>query len=250
MRSLSLSFSLSLLACAASELSEDAELQDALSGSSIYQDLGMDLKDLQPDLKALGDAGTREVAISPPQDQRRLDGGSPLPDLWVPQVDVRLDLSISPVPDAAPPPSGDLSCTEMSGCLIGCDGVVACRESCYWSGTLEAQRAYDALNDCIERSNCASPGENCFLVCMTEVDACWGPDPGQLSCAEMYNCFEECEGCEGCDEGECIQGCYEEATRVAQRQYSIIDHCIEESRCFQNDSCESSCAEEYQACGV
>ncbi|MBM4370776.1 MAG: hypothetical protein FJ098_03935 [Deltaproteobacteria bacterium] len=134
---------------------------------------------------------------------------------------------------------GDLDCPGVTGCMVACaEDDPNCVPLCYWSGSIEAQAAYDAMIDCVTAACGEAPSEECWdqvmaAACQAETAAC-GVVPCVPACDGKVcgddGCGGSCGACPGemlCDNGLCTD---------------CIPSCGEEQECG-DDGCGGSCGE-------
>ncbi len=155
-----------------------------------------------------------------------------------------------------PPPPADLSCSELVDCFGTCGpDDQACLQGCFDAATPDAQQQYADIIACYEANQCeqsADPGQCVNELCAEQIQICFDappppPPPGDLSCPDLFGCFDGCG-----DDQACLEGCLQSASPEAQDQYFAI------AACYQVNECELSadptacvnerCGPELQAC--
>jgi len=155
---------------------------------------------------------------------------------------------------------GDLSCQELQQCFAACPEVPEgepnpCISDCWSSGSVEAQKAYAAILECLEAQgywDCAEADEKCIAdaeaACSAEFDACF--PPGTLTCKEIFDCMDTCAP----SDQACFSTCLQSGTKEAQGEFGAIVDCVA-AECGEESTpeCEDaalagSCTEAYAQC--
>jgi uncharacterized protein (TIGR03382 family) len=145
------------------------------------------------------------------------------------------------------------SCLALYECITQCSSE-ACAAQCFGEASPESQAAFSAMASCLneECGNAQSQQayQQCaFDSCGAEIGQCFEPGGGGgTNCAETYACIADCNS-QGC-----YQGCYQDATIVAQGQLNAMFGCLED-QCADQTSGEAfqqcayaQCGEEVNAC--
>ena len=139
-------------------------------------------------------------------------------------------------------PPGEGLCIDLHLCFISCpedETYITCANDCYADASLEALDLWDMFIDCMDDNGyfgCAEGDFDCK-------DAAWekcGPQlkecaHGELSCAELLGCSDDCEE----DDGLCVETCQVHGTILAQEIYEELEDCIV-SQCPQEP--DADCA--------
>ncbi len=139
---------------------------------------------------------------------------------------------------AGPQPMGDLTCSELNGCLSNCaEGDQACVNDCFGQASAEGAALFEAAVTCIQAN-----GEE---ACAEEIDACLGGGGpgGDLTCGGIFDCAGQCPD----GDQNCIQGCLGAGTAAAQDQAIELSQCAQEADANGQDV-ETACAELIEAC--
>ncbi|MBM4354036.1 MAG: hypothetical protein FJ109_09625 [Deltaproteobacteria bacterium] len=155
---------------------------------------------------------------------------------------------------------GDLDCQEMNQCFNACPEVPEgqpnpCISDCWSSGTVEAQKAYTAIIECLEAQgywDCAQGDNKCLsdaeAACSAEFDVCF--PPGTLTCKEIFDCMDTCAP----TDQPCFSNCYQSGTKEAQNMFGeIVDCIIAECGEQATPECEDAalkgtCSQQYNEC--
>lgn len=153
--------------------------------------------------------------------------------------------------------SSQLDCNGIYECFGECpEGDRDCLDGCFGQGSSAAQAHVNAIGQCAQDNQCQD-GACVESNCPSEVAACNGdsnngsnsgastPASGQLSCAEIFECYGQCaRGDQGC-----LDGCERSGTSAAQSQVDAIGSCIERNRCEDSGCVDRMCANEVANCG-
>jgi len=155
---------------------------------------------------------------------------------------------------------GSLDCQQLSDCFDACPEVSEgqpdpCISDCWESGTVEAQKTYQTIIDCLDENGyweCAQGDQKCLsdaqAACHEELDACF--PPGTASCKEIVDCFGTCAS----TDGACFTECFQSGSAEAQDQFTAVANCIvKECGEKATPECEDTalkgnCAEGYGKC--
>ncbi|MCC6621197.1 MAG: hypothetical protein IT385_08080 [Deltaproteobacteria bacterium] len=154
--------------------------------------------------------------------------------------------------------AGADGCSAMIDCVYGATGCIdiedeeefnACAEACYAAGSTMGQAEFDAYLTCA--NGCAD--DRCFVQsCSDEQAACFFDKQGAGTCLGIFDCFDTCAD----GDGDCIFGCYEAATTVAQAALIGLNNCLDlecpditdpEDPCFDT-AIAGFCAQFANAC--
>ncbi len=155
---------------------------------------------------------------------------------------------------------GDLDCQGLSDCFGNCPEVPdgqpnPCVSDCWSQGTVEAQKTYTAIIDCLQKNGyweCAQGDQKCIsdaeAACQAELEACF--PPGAATCKEIVDCFGTCAA----GDQECVSACFESGSGQAQDDFAAVANCIV-AECGEQATpeCEDkalkgNCAEAYKKC--
>jgi MYXO-CTERM domain-containing protein len=146
-------------------------------------------------------------------------------------------------------------CKDIAQCVSGCPAASnACKASCFFFGTTQAQEDYAPLWWCAETNcfeTCPELGEECLEscildLCFQEFALCW---PGTTTCQQAFQCVSACEGNSGC-----ADQCYDSALPAAKGQLLALLDCVGAlcppgtgGDCFVAAVAEA-CKDPYEAC--
>jgi len=141
------------------------------------------------------------------------------------------------------------------------NGDQDCQQNCINSASIDAQMAFKKLVDCAdvgiwpdecwglpeeERKECEDEKE---AMCEDEYFACF--IPGDLACAEIFDCFNTCPD----DDTPCMQDCYQNGTKEAQLTAGAMWDCYEDAGvydcwdlCPEDAESTDDCPPEAQVC--
>lgn len=158
-----------------------------------------------------------------------------------------------------PPPAVDVSpagltCEELIGCFEECQ-FEACFEECFFSGSVDAQRQYEAVVTCISErcEDVAGDPEalsDCqFEECGAEIATCLGVESvGEGSCDDIIECMLDCTT------ESCVQDCFFVGDVDARESVVAFFECAQDP-CFEFGfgpdffACgEEFCADTLDAC--
>ena len=132
-------------------------------------------------------------------------------------------------------------CPTMRHCLLGCVEDVECEADCRAAARQSTVVALNNLNGC-SASNCVD--EACRReTCPDELAACYPEaEIDRLTCAELVQCLEACEG-----PGACQENCRSEARPAARVNLQALDDC--RVACGPDlAACRSLCPSEFARC--
>lgn len=125
--------------------------------------------------------------------------------------------------------SGGDGCSDLVDCVFASDGCAAiddeeqfsaCADACYAAGSGTGRAEFDAYLTCA--SGCAD--DRCFVQsCSDEQAACFFDKQGTGTCLGIIDCFDTCAN----GDGDCVFGCYEAATAVAQAALIGLNNCFD-----------------------
>jgi hypothetical protein len=134
---------------------------------------------------------------------------------------------------------GDANCGLLMDCISMCQDQ-PCVDACLAEATPEAQGEADDLLQCVVDNGCGNDMQCVLDNCGTEYEECF---TGDLDCAEMAACMENCGG-----DPDCESWCYYEGTADAQEQYAAIWECADFHNCQDYACIQTNCGEELDAC--
>ena len=144
-------------------------------------------------------------------------------------------------------PDDSNECPAIFDCLYECpESDQACQQNCVNSAVIEAQMAFNDLFQCwvdvdywgcwdlcpygVDYEDCPDEVYDCLAekdaLCEDAYYACY--IPGDLTCDEIYDCFETCPN----NENPCTQNCYQSGTIEAQKTAAAMWECYEEAGVF------------------
>ena len=167
------------------------------------------------------------------------------------------------------PPGG--GCAGIFACMNDCsEGDQGCLQNCINSAYIDEQMAFNSLYQCwadvdlwgcwdlcpegVEDLNeCGDEAMDCYdeksALCEEEYYACY--IPGDLTCEEIFDCFDTCPD----DDSPCKQNCYQDGTIEAQKTATAMWDCYEDEGVYDCwDLCPadaqsiSQCPPEGQEC--
>lgn len=161
--------------------------------------------------------------------------------------------------DAASSPQGDtLTCNEIFNCFGECEnGESDCFDACFDRGSERAQEGVVGISECIRDTGCESQeciAENCadpIAFCDSD-DRVDGPAPMEpvdpapvedLTCNEIYGCFDQCAG-----DRTCVDVCFEQGSPAGQRGVQDISQCISANACQDEACARFHCADQIAFC--
>jgi hypothetical protein len=128
---------------------------------------------------------------------------------------------------ASGPWVGPFDCEEVFECTRLCEATdVACAEGCLARGSTAAQAAVTALLDCVAIA-CPLGDPLCVDAaldgaCAAEHDACVPPPPPtDLTCEEVFECADQCDGRQGC-----IDDCFERGSSRGRDDAEAVSSCV------------------------
>ena len=147
---------------------------------------------------------------------------------------------------------GTWTCTEILGCQDLCQAEdQLCLDACVQGGDTNGQYEYQLYATCLKNHECTD--KLCVADhCATETAICEYDVSGALSCAEIVNCQNECDGA---DQG-CIDDCIPLGTIAGQAEYISLVYCIQSfcplgsiPNCVNFALSDATlCGDYYQAC--
>ena len=157
-------------------------------------------------------------------------------------------------PGPGPGPAG-LSCVGIFECFDTrmCQDQ-ACAEGCFGEATPSGQQTFQVFQACAQSSGCPQDDQDCLIAaCQNELIACQndgagaGPGPGpqgDLSCAEVFFCFNGCpEGNEGC-----FQNCFQSVRQSEAQALNGYITCLNDNMCQDQACVDTNCGAEQAAC--
>ena len=165
----------------------------------------------------------------------------------------------------------DEECPAIYDCVYDCPpGDSGCMQNCINEASIDAQMAFNNLEQCrddvglwdcfdlcpedaIYISDCGDEAMACYdeksALCEEEYYACY--IPGDLTCEEIFDCFDTCPD----DDSPCKQNCYQDGTIEAQKTATAMWDCYEDEGVYDCwDLCPadaqsiSQCPPEGQEC--
>ena len=134
---------------------------------------------------------------------------------------------------------GQPSCRGILSCSAFC-GDDPCVARCYFGATPEANFMLGRLAECVS-ARCPQGGNDCAEVaCRRELNGCdvgLEAVTGDDDCASLYRCAERC------DDDDCSDACYYNATLGDQDAFAPIEDCAAE-RCDDGDLINGACVSE------
>ena len=169
--------------------------------------------------------------------------------------------------EGAPEKAG---CPAIFDCMNGCpEGDQGCQQNCINSASIDDQMAFNNLYQCwvdVDLWGCwdlcpeGTEYADCppdFHECMDEKDALCEDEyfecfvPGDLTCEEIFDCFNTCPD----DDTPCMQACYQSGSQEAQQAASAMWDCYEEEGvydgwdlCPEDAQSTNDCPPEGQEC--
>ena len=147
---------------------------------------------------------------------------------------------------------GDLSCTEILGCVDLCSAEdAACPAQCASQGSATGQWEHLQYATCLESHGCQDL--LCLAdFCATETALCQYEEAGFGSCGEIVNCQNECAP----GDQACIDGCIPSGNIDGQAQYVALVYCVQffcptgsAATCMNFALTDATlCGEYYQTC--
>jgi hypothetical protein len=125
-----------------------------------------------------------------------------------------------------PPKAGDDSCLDIKNCIENCPPHKHdCVQACFEFGTIEAQRAYTALERCNAANSCLSNSDCIAEKCEEAAENCGVPEPypGPDTCVGIFECFDGC----GPRGRPCLYACIEQAEPRARQAYDELVSCMD-----------------------
>jgi len=144
------------------------------------------------------------------------------------------------------------TCAEAYDCMVNCGEDQACLTGCYYDAGPEGRAQLDALFQCLD-TNCGSASDYQACAeskCATQIDACFAIGTGELTCAEVYDCFYGCAQ----DDNACVNACYGQGSSEAQSQVMGLSQCLNQYCASQTtndgfmDCLAANCIDPYYAC--
>ena len=150
-------------------------------------------------------------------------------------------------------------CPGIFDCMNDCpDGDQDCQQNCINSASIDTQMAFNNLNQCwidVFPDECwfvcpeGSKPEDCpeeyryctedkATKCEDEYFACF--IPGDLTCEEIFDCFDTCPA----DDTPCMQECFQNGTKEGQKTASAMWDCYEDAGVYD---CWGLCPDDAQS---
>ncbi|PRQ08974.1 hypothetical protein ENSA7_12450 [Enhygromyxa salina] len=137
--------------------------------------------------------------------------------------------------------SDGLACVPLATCVIDCQYDPLCSLGCAPPISPEAEAEADALIACAEIAMCDT------FACTEELCSNqWGVCvSSEQTCAEIYACVYSCKGAELCE-----INCKHEGMFLDQYFLYLLETCISDNACQNDDCIAQNCATEAMDCGV
>ncbi|MBW2701173.1 MAG: trypsin-like serine protease [Deltaproteobacteria bacterium] len=152
--------------------------------------------------------------------------------------------------------TGDASCEEIYNCMVECGADGTCQQTCYETGTVQAQDELGAMLDCWEDSCGDLEGDawsDCiYESCAAELDTCLPPDDCAITggdCAAGEACYPSPTGATNCHDSEEVtppDACDPETISCDDGYICLdtgngtghcFDWCLADGDCGQYESC-------------
>lgn len=116
---------------------------------------------------------------------------------------------------------GDLTCTQILGCIEACGDDPGCQGECVASGSTLGQQEYQIYSTCVDQWTCTN--SLCLAkYCSTSTAVCEYATNGELTCPGILDCQLPCAD----GDAACLGACAGEGLVASQAAYIALLYCV------------------------